>query len=256
MFREYVFLAVMLMMAAWPAASAEPIPVYGYKIINIFPHDRNAFTQGLFYRQGYLYESTGRYGQSSLRQVELETGRVLKMRRLPHTVFAEGIVDWKDKIIGLTWRAERGFVWQLESFDEVDRFTYEGQGWGLTRSDRELFQSNGSSQLRVLDPETHKILRVVEVSADGRPVTQLNELEWVEGEIFANIWQTDRIARIDPETGRVVGWIDLSGLLYAPGGGVDVLNGIAYDPRGRLFVTGKLWPKLYEIQLIRQKKSP
>ncbi|MBV8603586.1 MAG: glutaminyl-peptide cyclotransferase [Pelomonas sp.] len=245
-------------LAAGSLAAQAALPVWGYQVVHAYPHDRGAFTEGLFWRDGYLYESTGLEGASSLRKVELQTGRVVQGVRLPDSVFGEGIVDWGDKIVGLTWKNQVGYVVDLKDFAFKSRFDYSGEGWGITRNDRELIQSDGTSALRFIDPNTLHETHRVEVTAEGQPVTQINELEWVDGEVYANIWQTDRIARIDPRTGHVLGWIDLAGLLpeaeRKAAGQVDVLNGIAYDAaKKRLFVTGKLWPKLYEIKLVRKK---
>jgi glutamine cyclotransferase len=238
------------------AAQGGGLPVYGYEVQRSYPHDPNAYTQGLFFRQGFLYESTGLEGRSSVRKVRLETGEVIEGVKLPAEVFGEGIVDWGDQLIGITWKNQLGYVLKLDGFGFVRRFGYAGEGWGLTRNNLEIIQSDGTAELRFLDPQTLQEKRRLKVSAEGRPVDMLNELEWVDGEIYANIWQTDRIARIDPKTGKVVGWIDLSGLL-APAdrvpGHTDVLNGIAYDPlTKRLFVTGKLWPKLFQIKLVKK----
>lgn len=249
-------LATLAPSAAGQAVLAPPsaLPTYGYKVVRSYPHDTTAFTEGLFIKDGFLYESTGLTGQSSIRKLRLETGEVLKKVDLPPEFFGEGIVYWENRLIALTWQTQRGFVFDLESFKPVDRFTYPGEGWGLTRNDHELIMSDGTAELRFLDPKTLRETRRLRVTANGAPVTQLNELEWVEGEILANVWQTDRIARINPDTGRVTGWIDLAGLLPAREqveGITDVLNGIAYDaPTRRLFVTGKHWPKLYEIVLV------
>jgi len=233
-------------------AQAARAPIYGYHVVRSYPHDAAAFTQGLIYRDGFLYESTGLPGQSSLRKVRLETGEVVQRHAVPARFFAEGLVDWKDELIQLTWQTEVGFVYQLGTFAEKRTFTYRGEGWGLTRDDRRLIMSDGSAELRFLDPATLKEISRVTVTDVGRPVLELNELEYVRGEIYANVWQTDRIARINPATGRVTGWIDLAGLLPAGARRSPdaVLNGIAYDSAAnRLFVTGKLWPMLYEIAL-------
>jgi glutamine cyclotransferase len=239
-----------------PPATAQRIadlapPVYAVQVVKSYPHDIGAFTQGLFVRDGFLYESTGLNGRSSVRKVRLETGEVLQKADLPAEVFGEGITDWNDRIVGLTWQSQFGYVLDLRKFSVLGRFSYPGEGWGITRSDRELIMSDGSSALRFLDPETLRETRRLEVTAAGQPVARLNELEWVDGEVFANVWPTDRIARIDPKTGRVVAWIDLAGLLpQRERDYTDVLNGIAYDSKAkRLFVTGKLWPKVYEIRI-------
>jgi glutamine cyclotransferase len=229
-------------------------PEYGYRVVRAFPHDRTAFTEGLFFLDGFLYESTGLEGRSSIRKERLETGEVLQSRTVPAQYFGEGIVAWKDRLIELTWQSQVGFLYDLSTLAPFADFHYPGEGWALTRDDHRLIMSDGTAELRFLDPDTLKELGRVKVTDEGRPVTNLNELEYVKGEVLANIWQTNRIARIDPATGKVVGWIDLTGLLSdadraaAP---VDVLNGIAYDAKAdRLFVTGKLWPKLFEIKLV------
>jgi glutamine cyclotransferase len=249
-------LAAILAACPLAAAAATPmtVPVYGYKVVNTYPHDPNAFTEGLFFQDGYLYESTGLEGHSSVRKVRLESGKVVDGTKLPDDIFGEGITAWDDRLIGLTWKTQVGYVLDLKTLGVKSQFSYPGEGWGLTHSDRELVMSDGTSELRFLDPSTLHELRRVKVTAAGKPVLQLNELEWIEGEVWANVWQTDRIARIDPKTGNVVGWIDLAGLLprkdFIPDR-TDVLNGIAYDAAARrVFVTGKLWPKLFEIQVV------
>ena len=238
--------------AAPAAAPSGPAPVYGYRVVASFPHDRGAFTEGLFYRDGQLFESTGLNGRSSIRRVELKTGRVLQQRDIPAAYFGEGIVADGDRLVELTWRSQVGFTYDLKTFAPRGQFHYPGEGWALTSDGRRLIMSDGTAQLRFLDPATLKETGRLTVTDAGEPVTNLNELEWVRGEIWANIWTTDRIARIDPASGRVVGWIDLRGLLPAADrqGGEDVLNGIAYDAAGdRVFVTGKQWPKLFQITL-------
>jgi glutaminyl-peptide cyclotransferase len=247
--------ALALLAAALAAPVLAATPVQGFKVVNSYPHDPDAFTQGLFFHDGFLFEGTGLRGRSSIRKVEMETGKVVQQVDLPADVFGEGISQWGDRLIGITWTEQTAYVLDLKTFKLWRKFNYPGEGWGLTRSDKELVMSDGSSELRFLDPLTFKELRRVRVTADGKPVDQLNELEWVEGEVLANVWMTDRIARIDPRTGRVTGWIDLSGLLPSsqrPNPDA-VLNGIAYDARKkRLFVTGKLWPRLFEIQLTKK----
>jgi len=232
------------------------IPVYGYFVKNTYPHDPQAFTQGLFFRNGFLYETTGLNGKSSLRKVELTSGKVLQKKDLPAEVFGEGATAVGQEIIGLTWTSQVGFVFDLASFSMKQRFRYEGEGWGLASDAHYLYMSDGSPNIRILDPKTLKEVRRVQVTANGKPIPQLNELEMVEGELYSNIWGTDVIARIDPATGNVLGWIDLTGLLPPDQRGTDavdaVLNGVAYDSkRHRLFVTGKLWPKLFEIELVQ-----
>lgn len=238
------------------ARAATSIPTYGYKVVRTYPHDTGAYTEGLFYKDGYLYESTGQAGSSTVRKVELRSGETVQRYSLPSQYFGEGIVDWKDRLVQLTWQAQTGFVYDLASFKLQRTFTYPGEGWALTRDQHHLYMSDGSAVLRVLDPETLATTGSILVTADGAPVTNLNELEWIKGELYANVWLTNRIARIDPASGHVVGWIDLDGLLdtnQLPDPGNDVLNGIAYDAaHDRLFVTGKCWPKLFEITLVKQ----
>ena len=230
------------------------IPTYSYRVVHSFPHDPTAFTQGLLYDDGFLYESTGQYGQSSLRKVELETGTVVQLHQLDDRFFAEGLALFGNRLLQLTWRANKGFAYRLDSFELLTEFAYPTEGWGLTYDGELLVMSDGSATLYFRDPFTFAEVSRIAVVAQGRPVSQLNELEWVAGEVFANIWQTDTIARIDPATGQVSGWIDLTGLLSDAdrrGSNAEVINGIAYDPEGeRLFVTGKWWPKLYQIELV------
>ena len=228
-------------------------PVYGYEVVNSWPHDREAFTQGLVFHEGALIESTGQYGESSLRRVELQTGRVLQKTDVPPQFFAEGATLLRGKLYQLTWTTERGFVYDPATLQKTGEFRYSGEGWGLTHDGESLILSDGTNQIRFLDPDTFAVSRTINVFDRGRPVRELNELEYVKGEIYANVWKSDRVARIDPQTGALKGWIDLKGLISPAerGGDTDaVLNGIAYDERGdRLFVTGKLWPKLFEIRV-------
>jgi glutamine cyclotransferase len=249
-----VTLSLAATLAAAPApqrASISPAPpVLGYDVVKSYPHDPEAFTQGLIYRDGFLFESTGLNGRSSLRKVRLETGEVVQNRRVDTRYFAEGLTDWGTRLVQLTYTTNVAFVYNLTSFATENTFTYAGEGWGLTHDDRRLIMSDGTAWLRFLDPETYAETGRVQVRADGRPVDRLNELELIRGQVFANIWQTNRIAIIEPSSGRVTGWIDLTGLLPAGSAGHDVLNGIAYDgQRDRLFVTGKLWPRLFEIRV-------
>jgi glutamine cyclotransferase len=240
--------------ARWQTSGAARLPVFGYTVQRTYPHDPKAFTQGLQFLDGDLYEGTGLNGRSSIRRVKLETGEVLQERAVPKEYFGEGIVVWKSELIELTWRSEVAFVYDKTTFAPTRTFKYAGEGWGLTHDGTSLIMSDGSAELRVLDPATFAERRRIKVTAAGAPVINLNELEFVKGEIFANIWQTDTIARISPATGQVIGWIDLRGLLTAAESrGVDVLNGIAYDAaRDRLLVTGKLWPKIFEITLVNK----
>ena len=233
--------------------ASKQLPVYGYEVVNSWPHDREAFTQGLIFHEGALIESTGQYGESSLRRVELQTGRVLQKTDVPPQFFAEGAALLRGKLYQLTWTTERGFVYDPATLKKTGEFRYSGEGWGLTHDGESLILSDGTNQIRFLDPETFAVSRTINVFDRGRPLREINELEYVKGEIYANVWKTDRVARIDPQTGALKGWIDLKGIISPAerGGDTDaVLNGIAYDERGdRLFVTGKLWPKLFEIRL-------
>lgn len=241
-----------------PGTQAHVIPQYGYQVVHTYPHDSQAFTEGLFYKDGFLYESTGLEGESTVRKVRLETGEVVQKIDLPAQYFGEGIINWKDRLIQLTYKAEMGFVYDLASFNVKSSFTYPGEGWALTQDGKHIYMSDGTPQIRIWDPETLKETGRITVMDDNGPVQNVNELEWVKGQIYANVWMTDRVARIDPGSGKVVGWIDLTGLLppadHVDGAdGADVLNGIAYDAQhDRLFVTGKRWPKLFEIRLVKK----
>jgi glutaminyl-peptide cyclotransferase len=228
---------------------------YGYRIVHTYPHDPKAFTQGLIYLHGYLYESTGLNGQSSLRKVDLRTGLVLQRHDLDPQLFGEGLTNWQNTLIQLTWKAQTGFVYDRATFRLLRTFQYQGEGWGLTQDGVHIILSDGSSSLRFLDPQTFQEVNRIVVSDGGVEVHELNELEYVRGRIYANVWQTDLIAIISPQDGLVVGWADLSGLRpeSVRGNSDAVLNGIAFDTaHNRLFVTGKLWPKLFEIQLVRK----
>jgi glutaminyl-peptide cyclotransferase len=235
------------------ASAAQPVR-FGYRVVHVFPHDPQAFTQGLIFRDGFLYESTGLAGQSSLRKVRLETGEVVERRTIDAQHFAEGLADFGDWLFQLTWRSEVGFVYGLRDLTPQRTFTYQGEGWGLASDRTRLIMSDGSSTLRFLDPQSLRETGRLRVTEAGAPVSNLNELEVVKNEIFANVWQTDDIVIIAPADGGVVGRIDLTGLLpLRDRAGTDVLNGIAWDrERDRLFVTGKWWPKLFEIELERR----
>jgi glutamine cyclotransferase len=250
--------------AAKPAATAPhnaprpdgaPAPVYGFEVVHAWPHDPKAFTQGLIFHEGVFIESAGQYGESSLRRVEPRTGKILKRVDVPAQYFAEGLTLLGGKLYQLTWQNKRGFVYDPQTFEKTGEFRYDGEGWGLTTDGQSLILSDGTNQLRFIDPATFRVTRTVSVFDRGQPLRELNELEYVKGEIYANIWHDDRIVRLDPQTGKILGWIDLSGII--PRSELDdeeaVLNGIAYDAAAdRLFVTGKLWPKLFEIR-VKQK---
>lgn len=237
-------------------AALNHIPVFGYRIVNVYPHDPEAFTQGLVFVDGYLFEGTGIQGRSSLRKVDLVTGNIIQIRKLPPRFFGEGIAVYRKKVIQLTWRANLGFVYDKDTFQLLGTFNYPTEGWGVTYDGNRLIMSDGTSTLHILHPDTYKEIGRIDVHDRNGSVSRLNELEYIRGLIYANVWKTDRIAKISPETGEVVGWIDLSDLLRSEYRvqEVDVLNGIAYDEKhDRLFVTGKLWPKLFEIKLTVQK---
>lgn len=228
---------------------------YTYEVVKVYPHDENAFTQGLVIENGVLYESTGLYGNSSLRRVDLETGKVLQIYALPNQFFGEGITVFGDRIIQLTWQSQTGFVYDKNSFALLQEFSYPTEGWGITNDGSQLIISDGTATLYFLDPETFEKVGQVEVHDGNNPVTNLNELEYINGEVYANIWREERIATINPQTGQVTGWIDLTGICNQENRDPNsVLNGIAYDAEGgRLFVTGKLWSQLFQIKLIAQK---
>ncbi|MFL5298022.1 MAG: glutaminyl-peptide cyclotransferase [Phenylobacterium sp.] len=248
----------MLLSLNGPAASAA-VPVGGLEVLRVYPHDPAAFTEGLFYLNGELFESTGIPGRSNIRRVRLQDGAVLQSQAIAPNLFGEGIVNWGGEIISLTWQDQVGFRWDRKTLRPKSNFRYEGEGWALTQDGRRLIMSDGSPVLKFRDPATFRELGRLQVTADGRPVGNLNELEWVKGEVLANIWQTRLIARIDPATGKVKAWIDLSALpeTQAAGNPDAVANGIAYDrEHDRLFVTGKDWPHLYEVRLIPPQEPP
>ncbi|MCA8961176.1 MAG: glutaminyl-peptide cyclotransferase [Planctomycetes bacterium] len=237
----------------------EKTKVYGFKVLETYPHDRSHYTQGLVFDKGDLLEGTGQLGVSLIGRFDLRTGEPKQRKRLENRYFGEGVAVWKDRILQLTWRASVGFIYDYETLERTGTFHYTGEGWGLTHDGTHLILSDGTSDLRFLDPETFEVVRKVRVTDRNRPIAKLNELEYIEGEIFANVWQTDQIARIDPKSGHVNSWIDLTGLLpdedrrspsrKAP----EVLNGIAYDPvQKQLYVTGKYWPKLFRIELVEK----
>ncbi len=252
----------LLLLAAGLATSGQMVKQmeparYGYRVVKSYAHDRGAFTQGLEYKDGILYEGTGLNGRSGLRKVKLETGQVLQQVPLAEQYFGEGITVVGSRILQLTWKQGEGFVYDKRTLKKTGTFRYPGEGWGLTSDAKNVYMSDGTATIRVWDAVTLKETRRMEVKSGGRPIDQLNELEMVEGELYANVWQSDFILRISPVDGRVLGIVDMRGLLgqmTGEGGSVDVLNGIAYDAAGkRLFVTGKLWPKIFEIQLVAKR---
>jgi glutamine cyclotransferase len=245
--------ALATLLIATPVAQAA-VPVYGYEIVHTYPHDPAAFTEGLFYLNGFLYESTGLERQSSIRKVALETGQVVQKVDVPPEFFGEGIVNWKTRLFSLTWKNQVGFVYDLATLKVRRRFAYNGEGWALTQDGKRLIMSDGTPELRFLDPETLKETGRISVSYDGKAVHNVNELEWVKGRIYANVWQTDVMVMINPASGEITGVVNLAGLLSPEEhlhGTDSVLNGIAYDAtHDRLFVTGKNWPKLFEIRVL------
>jgi glutamine cyclotransferase len=253
-----IWIAGAVLAAAYPLARAREqpvrssaVPVFGYTVVRSYPHDPTAFTQGLQFIDGFLYEGTGQNGQSSIRRIALETGEVLQRRDIPKQHFGEGITVFRNEIFQLTWQSGIGFVYDRKTFDLKRTFRYTGEGWGLTEHANELIMSDGTDSLRFIDPVSFSERRRLRVTAAGQPLARLNELEFVKNEVYANVWTTDHIARIDPVTGKVTGYVDLSGLLSPrERSSADVLNGIAYDAStDRLFVTGKWWPRLFEIKV-------
>lgn len=236
----------------------QSVPICTYRIVNTYAHDRAAFTEGLVFENGFIYEGTGLYGNSSIRKVDLETGEVLQINKLPDIYFGEGITICGDKLVQLTWQSKVGLVYDKNTLRLIRDFTYDTEGWGITYDGKRLIMSDGTSILYFLDPGTFTINGYIKVYDQGSPLTRLNELEFINGQVYANIWPTNKIAIIDPSNGHVTGWIDLSGLLASRQSTkpIDVLNGIAYDAENdRLFVTGKLWPWLFEIKLIQNQAS-
>lgn len=235
------------------ALACAATPEYTYKVVHIYPHDPASFTEGLEFRNGFLYESTGEEGHSVVRKVKLETGQVVEEIKLAPHLFGEGITILNHEIIQLTYRTQLGFIYDLPTMRQKRTFIYNGEGWALTNDGRQIYMSDGTAQIRVWDGVTLKEKRRITVHDGDGPIERVNELEWVGGEIYSNVWQTDLMLRISPVDGRVLGRVNLAGLLTPEDrrGRVDVLNGIAYDAaRRRLFVTGKWWPKLFEIQIV------
>lgn len=236
----------------WAALCAPAFADDTYTIVHTYPHDPEAFTQGLVFVDGQLYESTGLNGHSSLRMDDLETGKPLQLQPVPQKYFAEGLTNWSSNLIQLTWTSGIAFVYDRFSFRLLRSFHYTGEGWGFTQDGKNLILSDGTATLRFLNPETFQVTRRITVTDHGKPVKNLNELEYIHGEIYANIWYSNKIARISPQTGKVISWIDLSSLVASLNlqDSSAVLNGIAYDAQhDRLFIAGKLWPKLFEIKV-------
>ncbi len=236
------------------ADEASNTPIYGYKIVNTYPHSTDSFTQGLVFDKGILYESTGLNGRSAIQIVDIQTGEILKSQKLADKYFGEGIAIVGNKIIQLTWRAKKGFVYDRKSFELLRSFNYKTQGWGITYDGKYLIMSDGSNVLYIMDPRTFKVRGKLEVYDGSRKVGKLNELEYIDGKIYANVWGTEKLAIINPKTGQVAAWIDLRGLLTKEDrkNRIDVLNGIAYNQENqKLYVTGKLWPKLFEIEIVK-----
>jgi glutamine cyclotransferase len=247
----------LLLLLATVSMRCVAAPVYTYKVVATYPHSTSSYTEGFFYLNGLFYESTGLEGRSEVLAITPATGKPIQQVSLAPNYFGEGIVDWGPNILGWTWRSHTGFVYDRFSFRVVGQFKYDGEGWGMTRTASEIITSDGSATLRFRNPRTFQETRHIVVKDGTRAVDQLNELEMVKGEIYANIWHSDRIARISPQDGRILGWIDLTGLLPDNQriNSESVLNGIAYDAKGdRLFVTGKQWPNVFEIEVIPKSK--
>jgi glutamine cyclotransferase len=255
MFRRSFYLMLFLCAAAASTVATPPaaIPTDTYQVVHTYPHDLRAFTQGVIYVDGHLYESTGLNGHSSIRMEDLATGKVLQNYDLPAEYFGEGLTDWGSTLVQLTWKAHKAFIYDRFSLSLLRTFNYDGEGWGLTHDQTRLIMSDGTSYLRFLDPNSFRVTRRLHVTDEsGHAVDNLNELEYIKGEIYANIWHSNKIARISPRTGKILGWIDLDGVIDQRElhGDDALLNGIAYDStEDRLFVTGKLWPKLFEIKI-------
>lgn len=250
-FHALFLVAFIIYLYAGVANVSSSIPIYSYSIVKEYPHDPGAFTQGLVYDNGLLYEGTGLYGNSSLRRVELETGRILDLVTLPYWLFGEGLTIWGNKLIQLTWQSELGLVYDKSNMSRIGDFVYQTEGWGITSDERRLIMSDGTDTLHFLDPDSFKEIGQLKVQADGTPLFGLNELEYVNGSIYANVWKTRKIAIISPQTGEVRAWIDLEGITDKKNWkNIDVMNGIAYDTEdNRLFVTGKFWPEIFQISV-------
>ena len=253
-----IFRVLLLGALLLQAACAFAAPVLGYKVVAKLPHSTESYTEGFFYLNGMFYEGTGRKGHSEVLVTQPETGKVLQRLELPAQYFGEGIIDWGPNLYEWTWQSHIGFSYDRFSLRKISQFTYDGEGWGMTRTAKQIITSDGTSTLRFRDPATFKEVRHIVVKDGKEPVEELNELEYMKGEIYANVWHTDRIARISPQDGHVIAWIDLTGIL-PDDQRVDaesVLNGIAYDAlHDRLFVTGKQWPAIFEIKVVERPES-
>jgi glutaminyl-peptide cyclotransferase len=248
--------ATLALAASLLATSGLAAPVDGYRVVARLPHSTDSFTEGFFYLGGLFYEGTGLNGRSAVVAYEPRTGRVIHRVDIPPAYFGEGIVDWGHSVYEWTWRSQVGFIYDRSTFKLIRQFSYSGEGWGMTHTASQVVTSDGTATLRFRDPRTFREVRSLVVKDNGAPVAPLNELEYVKGEIYANVWMTDRIARISPVDGHVIAWIDLAGLrpTQTLGGQDEVLNGIAYDAkRDRLFVTGKQWPAIFEIRVVPRK---
>ncbi|MFW6025766.1 MAG: glutaminyl-peptide cyclotransferase [Candidatus Woesearchaeota archaeon] len=248
---NFILIIALILVFSSMVGKANDIKNYSYEIVNKFPHDENAFTQGFLYKDGYIYEGTGKYGESSLRKIDLKSGKIIKEFELDDNYFGEGITILNDKIYQLSWKSNKAFVYNLD-FEKIDSFEYEGEGWGLTDNDKELIMSNGSDKIYFIDPHNFEINRKISVKINDKKINNLNELEYIKGKIYANIWKKDYILIIEPQNGQVKGKIDLKNLIDKENQeDINVLNGIAYDQKNdRLFVTGKLWPYVFEIKLL------
>ncbi len=229
------------------------VPMLQYKVADIYPHSRNAFCQGLVFYKGYFYEGTGLYGKSSVRKVDVKTGKVIKIVKLPGNLFGEGITILDNKLFQLTWKSGIGFIRDINNLETIGSFTYSGEGWGLTNDGNYLIMSDGTSRIKYMDSKSFKVVKTLDVYNNGKKLKLLNELEYINGKIFANVWYSDSIAVISPNTGNVDRWIDFSTLKKRNDKKINVLNGIAYNfSNKKMFVTGKYWDKLFEISLLKK----
>jgi len=248
-----LLLSLLFLQFAYQTLNGGGPTFYSFNVVATYPHDDAAFTQGLVYHDGLLYEGTGLYGRSSIKIAELSTGNIIDQVDLSYDIFGEGMTIMGDRVYQVTWKENTGFVYSMDDLTEIRSFSYNGEGWGLTHNGNHLILSNGSSTLSFLDPESFHVVRTVDVTYDDEPVSNLNELEYVDGVVYANIWHLDQIVMINPDNGATIGWIDLDGIqnLLDSTEGIDVLNGIAYNyETGRLVITGKLWPNVFEIELV------